>query len=277
MLHAWGAGHYFPETVITNAFLTDLDIGVDDAWVLDRVGIKERRSVLPLDYIRDTRNSDPRAAREAATISCAEMGAAAARLALDRAGVDATDIGLIVAGVNAGDGMIPARAFLIARELGVEPAAFDLTAGCATFHSILALLDQFSAKGSARFVLVVLTEAMTRHVDYHDRTTAVLFGDGASALVVSTTEQGKAQVLACRAFSSPEGAGLITLPHAGHFAQEGRKVQRFAIRESCREIQRLREEVSDLSSTHHFIGHQANRMMLSTICEREEITADRHH
>src|SRR5688572_24479471 len=96
-----GLGHAHPEPEISNRFLESLEIGTDDAWIMERVGIRSRRTVLPLDYIRTTRNRDPRAALEAAVESNATLGARAARMALERAGVAASDVGLVIAGNSA--------------------------------------------------------------------------------------------------------------------------------------------------------------------------------
>ena len=85
-LYLHGLGHFHPETEITNRFLEDLDIGTNDAWIMERVGIRSRRTVLPLDYIRETRNRDPRAAREAMLYGNAETGRRAAEMAIARAG-----------------------------------------------------------------------------------------------------------------------------------------------------------------------------------------------
>ena len=86
MLYLNGIGHFHPENVISNGFLESLEIGTDETWILDRVGIANRRTVLDLDYIRHTRNADPRAAAEASTHTNAETGAMAARMAMARAG-----------------------------------------------------------------------------------------------------------------------------------------------------------------------------------------------
>ena len=86
-LYLHGMGHFHPENVITNQFLVDLDIGTSEEWILERVGIIARRTVLPLDYIKNTKNKEPKAAFEASLYSNAKMGAAAARMALDRAGI----------------------------------------------------------------------------------------------------------------------------------------------------------------------------------------------
>lgn len=91
-------GHFHPNGIIDNAFLESLDIGVDTGWILERVGISQRRTVLPLDYIRDTKNKDPRAAEEAALMTNAQTGAKAARMAIERAGIQPKDIGMIIAG-----------------------------------------------------------------------------------------------------------------------------------------------------------------------------------
>ena len=87
-LYLHGLGHFHPENVISNRFLEDLDIGTTDAWILERVGIRARRTLLPLDYIRDTRNRDPRMSSEAQVYGNAETGRRAAEMAIARAGID---------------------------------------------------------------------------------------------------------------------------------------------------------------------------------------------
>ena len=87
-LHLHGVGHFHPETEITNQFLEDLDIGTSNAWIMERVGIRTRRTGLPLDYIRETRNSDPRMAAEATLYGNAETGRRAAEMAIARAGIE---------------------------------------------------------------------------------------------------------------------------------------------------------------------------------------------
>ena len=86
-LYLHGLGHFHPENEITNSFLESLDIGTTDEWIMDRVGIRSRRTSLPLDYLRETYNRDPRVGIEAAVYSNAEMGRRAADLALERAGI----------------------------------------------------------------------------------------------------------------------------------------------------------------------------------------------
>ncbi len=94
MIYLHGLGHFYPENVITNRFLSDLDIGSSEEWIEERVGIRERRTVLPLEYIRSTKNRDVRAAQEASLYTNAQTAAAAARMAIERAGIAVGDIGM---------------------------------------------------------------------------------------------------------------------------------------------------------------------------------------
>ena len=92
MLYLHGIGHFYPENIITNPFLEELNIGTSEEWIMERVGIRTRRTVLPLDYIRNTKNRDPREAFAAGLYNNAQTGAAASRMALDRAGIKPEDI-----------------------------------------------------------------------------------------------------------------------------------------------------------------------------------------
>ena len=133
MLYLHGIGHFHPENVITNRFLEDLGIGTDEAWILERVGIRERRTVLSLDYIRQTKNRDPRAAHEASLYRNAETAAAAARMAIERAGLRPDDIGLVISGCCTPFCSTPAEAATVAAELGIDATCFDVNSACTSF------------------------------------------------------------------------------------------------------------------------------------------------
>ncbi len=139
-LYLHGLGHFHPENEITNAFLNELDIGTSEAWILERVGIRSRRTTLPLDYIRTTRNRDPRGAQEAALYTHAEAGRRAADMALERAGITAADVGMVIAGSSVTDTATPAEACNIARALGIEAPAFDVNSACTSFFAHLHLV-----------------------------------------------------------------------------------------------------------------------------------------
>ncbi len=272
-----GIGHFRPENVIDNAFLEALDIGTTDEWILERVGIRTRRTVLPLDYIRHTRNRDLRAAHEAALYSNVETGRRAAQLALARAGLRTSDIGLLIAGGCAADMKIPAEACRIAAAMGIECPAFDLGSACSSFVAALHVLRQMSEL--ADFVLVVNPENTTRVVDYSDRSSAVLWGDGSSAAVVSTRVPSRIAIRHTGFASSPEGHGAVRIPDGGHFAQEGSAVQHFAVRTtvSCvAPLVRAHRARPPGSRRLRFVGHQANLLMLQAIARRLELEPEEH-
>lgn len=276
-VHLHGLGHAHPETEITNRFLESLDIGTDDAWILERVGIRSRRTVLPLDYIRDTRNRDPRAALEAAGESNAELGARAARMALARAGIDAADVGLVIVGNSAPDTSAPAEACNVAAELGLEVPSFDVHSACTSLYVQLHLMSWMDPTRVPEWVLLVAPDTLTKTVDYDDRSSAVLWGDGAAAAVVSLRHAARAQVLGSELTSSPAARDKVVIPRGGHFRQEGRTVQMFGIKRMIQAVSRLRDAFEEDGRALHFVGHQANLRMLESVRSGAGIAADRHH
>src|SRR5512136_2673623 len=98
MIYLHGLGHFYPENVITNRFLSDLDIGSSEEWIEERVGIHERHTVLPLEYIRATKNRDVHEAQEASLYTNGQTAARAARMAIQRAGITTADIGMVISG-----------------------------------------------------------------------------------------------------------------------------------------------------------------------------------
>ena len=276
-LYLHSLGHFHSENEISNKFLEDLDIGTTDQWILERVGIRSRRTMLPLDYIRETKNIDPRAALEAADYSNAEVGKRAALQALERAGITTADIGMVLSGCSASDTVSPSEACNIAATLGIEAPAFDIQSACTSFFAQLRVLSMMRPEALPRFVLLVSPEGLTRTVDYRDRSSAVLWGDAAVAAVVSTTEPGRAQIVGTSLVSSPAGADKVVVPRLGHFRQDGRTVQMFAIKKTCMVLRELREEYEDGDRRFNFVGHQANLRMLESVCGRCEIPDERHH
>ena len=276
-LNLLGLGHFHPENEITNQFLEDLDIGTNDEWILERTGIRSRRTALPLDYIRETRNKDPRAAVEAAVMSNAETGAQAAKLALSRAGIAAGDVGLLIGGGCAPDTVTPAEACNIAAALGVEAPCLDINSACSSFIAGIYMLSMMDPTKLPPLVLLVTAEPMTGTVDYNDRASAVLWGDGALAGVLSTKETGRASLVGQTLTSDPAGREKIVIPRLGHFRQEGRTVQSFAIRKTSDRYLSMRDSFRQDDRAFHFVGHQANLRMLESVCRRCEIPDDLHH
>lgn len=277
-LYVHGMGHFHPDNVIDNRFLEELDIGTDDAWILERVGIARRRTVLPLDYIRETRNADTRAGQEAALYSNVETGRRAALVALERAGLTPADIGMVVAGGCCPEMAIPSEACRIAAALNIDAPALDINSACSSFGAQLHMLAGMD--GLPPFVLVVNPENTTRVVDYTDRATAVLWGDGTSAAIVSRQEPARLRVVETTLASSPARWEAVRIPRTGHFAQEGGAVQRFAIKTTgaCLEglLPAARARAQTNGGAVRFIGHQANHLMLEAVARRAAFDPAHH-
>lgn len=276
MLYIHGAGHFHPENIIDNSFLESLDIGVDSEWILERVGIRTRHTVLPLDYIRHTRNADIRDVGEAALYSNAEIGARAARMALERAGLQASDIGMVVCGGSTTQFNAPAEGCAVSAELGISGPAIDLNSSCTSFVAQMHFLDSMRPESLPDFVLVVNPESFTRSIDYSDRSNAVLFGDCAAAAIVSTRVPAKARVCFSTLSSDTTGWNKIRLAANSYFQQEGSAVQAFAIRKTIATLKVLRGEISQDYSRLLFIGHQANLLMLQSVCSSMKIEEQDH-
>jgi 3-oxoacyl-[acyl-carrier-protein] synthase-3 len=276
-LYLHGMGHFHPKNEITNQFLESLDIGTSDQWILDRVGIHSRRTAMPLDYIRETRNSDPRAAMEAAEYSNAELGHRAALMALERSQVPADQIGMVIGGGCAPDFAIPAEAARVANLLEIESTVFDVNSAYTSYFAAMRILSMMDPVQVPLYVLVVAMEVMTRTVDYNDRNSAVLWGDAAVASVLSTRVPGRAEILGSNLESDPSGHDKVMIPRLGHFSQQGRTVQMFAIKKTMGGLQKLEAEYRQDDRNFHFIGHQANLRMLETVCRKCDIPEERHH
>ncbi len=276
MLYLHSLGHFHPENIISNQFLEDLDIGTTNEWIMERVGIKNRRTVLPLDYIRQTRNTNKFESFAVREYTNAQMGAHAARMAIQRAGIKLEDIGLIVAGTSTPDNIAPAEASAIAAELGIEVPCFDLNSACSTFGMQMNFLFRMQPETMPPYVLVINPEEMTRAVSYNDRNNAVLFGDGASAAVISSTIPARIVVSNCGFDSRPSDWKKVAIDWDWNFHQDGKAVQGFAIRTTTKYLKLLQNVAGSEAERLIFIGHQANLIMLEAVCDRGEIAAENH-
>jgi 3-oxoacyl-[acyl-carrier-protein] synthase-3 len=277
VLYLHGLGHYYPENIITNRFLEELDIGASEEWILERVGIRTRRTSLPLDYIRDTKNRDLRAGLDISASDNVRSGGAAARMAIDRAGLSTADIGLVISGGSAPDTLTPAEAALIAAELGIDAPCFDLNSACTSFGMQVDFLSRMMASALPPYILLVNPENLTRSIDYSDRSTAVLFGDGSAAAVVSLTAPSPMRFTSCRCGTRTADCRKVAIPRMGYFQQDGSAVQGFAIRRATESVRLLQASFpSDNGHRFIFVGHQANLGMLRTVCERTEISENHH-
>jgi 3-oxoacyl-[acyl-carrier-protein] synthase-3 len=276
MLYLHGFGHFHPENEFDNAFLESLDIGTTGQWITDRVGIKSRRTVLPLDYIRTTKNKDLRGAQEAALYSNAETGRRAALMALDRAGITPSDVGLVMAGGCSPDTCIPAEAGRIAKLLGISGPAFDVHSACSTFGLQVNLVN-LMGPNAPDYALLLCPENSTRVIDFSDRSSCVLFGDATSAAVVSTRIPSRARVVSSVFNTNAAGCDDVTVPRVGHFSQNGSVVQKFAIKQMTALLSDIQTSVgAERRERVIYVGHQANLTMLEAVCRRCEIPPERH-
>ena len=276
MLFVHGMGDFHPDNVIDNAFLESLDIGTDDAWISKRVGIKERRTSLPLDYIRETRNQEIRGCLEASPLSHLDFVTQAANHAIARAGIEPGQIGMVVCDPGGQFYRTPAVSNLLADALGIKGLCFDLGTACATFGLQLHVLNNMAPEALPDYILVALGSPISWITDYNDRNTAILFGDAAAAAVVSPRIEGGMQVLGTSAGSDSSQWSKIQSPIYGHFTLDGQAVQKFAIKQAVATAKSVVPEDDPSWNNRYFIGHPANMAMLRLACKFLEVPDENH-
>ncbi len=209
-----GIGRYVPERIVTNKEL-EQRMDTSDEWIRTRTGIEERRIA-----------SDD--------IDTSDMGYIAAKRALDNAGISPEQIDLILVATVTPDRPFPSVACMLQEKLGaVHAAALDVSAACAGFMYAMVTAKQFIETNTYKYVLVVGVEKLSKIVDWSDRNTAVLFGDGAGAVVMGKVAEGRGIV----SFElGADGTGGKYLYQDDHIVMNGREVFKFAVRqmgESC--------------------------------------------
>jgi 3-oxoacyl-[acyl-carrier-protein] synthase III len=254
-------GAYVPDAVLSNADLEAM-VETSDTWIVERTGIRERRRVAPGETV-------------------AAMGERAAREALAKAGNPIPDA-IIVATCSA-ETPLPSSACLIQQRLGIAGMpAFDINAACSGFVYALALSDSLIRSRAVSTVLIVASEALTTLTDYTDRSTCVLFGDGAAAAVVGVGE-GDGGIRAVRWAADGADAGLIyfgTRPDDSGGARAIRMAGRGTFRSA---VERLAEAAQQLcaeagwaaSDVDWFIPHQANLRIIEATAKRLGVSMDR--
>jgi 3-oxoacyl-[acyl-carrier-protein] synthase III len=264
-----GVGRCLPERVLTNAELERM-VDTSDEWIAERTGIRERRIASPEE-------------------TTSVLASGAARAALASAQVDARDIDLIVTGTCTPDGMFPSVSTLVQHEVGATRAgAFDVNAACSGFLSALSTATQFIKAGSAQKALVIGAETLSRIVDWSDRSTCVLFGDGAGALVLERAEPGEPGDVGAVLLRSDGGqAGLLYAPgpctppveglrQEARIVMDGRGVYRYAVtamaEASLEAIERAGLQPSDIAMC---VPHQANRRIITAVADRLRMPMDR--
>jgi 3-oxoacyl-[acyl-carrier-protein] synthase-3 len=243
---------------------------------MERVGIRSRRTVLPLSYILETRNHNPAEAIRQSAFTNRQTAAKAAELAMKRAGLRASDIGMVISGSCSPQYCTPAEACTIAAELGIVGPAFDLNSACSSFAVQLHFLNLMRPEAVPDYVLVVSPENTTRLVNYNDRSSSVLWGDASAAAIISTKIPSRWRIVYSVMESDNKRWDKVSIPPGEHFRQEGSAVQAFAIKRSIAVLSEIRRHVTGDPDRLFFVGHQANLRMLQNVCEKAAIAPDRH-
>ena len=268
-----GTGSYAPERILTNDDLAHM-VETSDEWIRTRSGIRERRIA-------------------AANESTSDMGVKAAQRALDDAGVKVSEIDLLAVATVTPDMPMPAAACFIQNKLGIATTAacFDLNAACSGFVYALDTVCAMVASGRYKKALIIGVEKLSAVVDWQDRTTCVLFGDGAGAAVVGASPDRDRGLIGTRLGSYGDGADLLCIPRGGSSAPstpESIAARDHCIRMKGKEVFKLAvrgmdEAARDILEQHHLradqislvIPHQANLRIIEAISQYLELPMDR--
>jgi 3-oxoacyl-[acyl-carrier-protein] synthase-3 len=270
-----GIGGYLPETVVTNDELSRT-VETSDQWIRERTGIHQRHLAQPHE-------------------TCAYMATRACRAALDDAGADASAVDAIILATATPDQAFPATATRVQAALGCGGFAFDLSAACSGFVYALSVADALIRVGQARGVLVVGSEVYSRILNWQDRGTCVLFGDGAGAVLLRAAERGDGGpdrgILSTHLHSDGRLGDILYVDGAvgrpdrpGYLVMNGKEVFRHAVTRLSESVdEALAANGLDRSAVDWLVPHQANLRIVDAIArrlglapERVVITVDRH-
>lgn len=265
-----GTGSYIPEHVVTNDDLTAV-VDTTDDWIRSRTGIRERR-------ITNDRE-----------IGTSYMASQAAKRALENARISAEEIDIIILATSSADRCMPCSACEVQEAIGaVNAFAYDISAACSGFVYALNTVHSFIKSGLCKTGLVIGADTMSKLIDWSDRRTCVLFGDGAGAAVVRATEAGdgivdlvmrsdgtKGNALSCVSRTT-ENFVIGGKPEPGYISMDGQEVFKFAVKRVPECIHELLEKTNtDINDIKYFVMHQANSRMFETIAKRLNVSVDK--
>ncbi|MGI5997171.1 MAG: beta-ketoacyl-ACP synthase III [Lutispora sp.] len=266
-----GTGSYMPETVLTNSYFEErLDTNYE--WIVSRTGIKERRK-----------------AEE--SVATSDIATYAALKAIEDANLNPEDLDMIIVATVTPDMSFPSTACIVQKNIGaINASAFDISAACSGFIYGLSIAEKFIKTGSAKYILVIGAETLSKITDYSDRNTCVLFGDGAGAAVVSSVEENNG-ILASYTGSDGRGGDLLKLPAGGsrmpasmetlanrlHYTKmDGSEVFKFAIKIMGEAAEKALEMCGlDKKDIDYLIPHQANIRIIESATKRLKIPKDK--
>jgi len=268
-----GTGRGVPPRVLTNNDLSKM-VDTSDAWIFERTGIRERHILDP-------------------SLAASDLATEAARNACRKAGVDPATVDCIILGTVTGDCPFPATATFVQKKLGAMPGscAFDLSAACAGFIYGLSIGDAFIRRGQFKRVMVIGVEVLSRIIDWSDRSTCVLFGDGAGAALLAPDESGEHGVLSTHLHADGSLTDILLQPAGGSrepltpealaakrqfVKMNGREVYKHAVRNMAA-ASRAALEANGLvpDDVNWVIAHQANMRIIEGVSERIGIPLER--
>ena len=264
-----GWGTALPERVVTNQDITTL-FDTSDEWIFERSGIRRRRAATG-PFVDPPVPADPPADGLGTT---GTLAAEAGRRAMERAGVQGRDIGLVVLCTTTPDQLIPASSAAVASALGIGSGAMDINAACAGFTYGLVASSGLIAAGAER-VLLIGAETLTRATNWEDRTNAFLFGDGAAAVVLEAVP-GEGSLLGWNLGVDGSLVPLLYANHGSGMVMRGKEVFRRAVlatvQSATASMEKAKIGIDDISL---FVPHQANIRIMEAVASRLGLSADR--
>ena len=244
-----GLGMYVPPRVITNHDLEKI-LDTSDEWITTRTGIKERRIADEWEKASD-------------------LAFPAAKEAIENAGLTPKDIDCVIVATSTPDMSFPSTACFLSDKLGCpKPMAFDISAACSGFIYALTIANSFIKSGQFENILVVGAEVFSKIIDWNDRSTAVIFGDGAGAVVVSKSE-GESDILAAKMKSDGSHWGSLFCPVGEKLKMRGRETFKLAIKSMETASKKVLEKANlTLDDIKLVIPHQANIRIIKALAER---------
>ncbi len=260
-----GTGSYLPEKICTNTDLAKI-IDTTDEWIIDRTGIKARRIAAPYE-------------------TASSMGVIAATKALEAAKINKEQIDLIIVATTTGDRIFPSTACMVQEKLGIHHLpAFDINAACAGFNYALSVADQFIKTGFAKTVLVIGSEVMSRLMDWTDRSTCILFGDGAGAVILSASNQPG--IISTNIHADGRYSDLLFTPNAIAFdtnvvqapkmKMRGNEVFKVAVAKMGQTVLDILE-MNNIAknSIDWLVPHQANQRIIAAVAKKLELPMEK--
>lgn len=254
-----GTGGYLPEQIVTNFDLEKI-VDTTDEWIFQRSGIKQRHKIADNQVTSD-------------------LGVEASKKAIEMAGISVSEIDMIICATTTSDLIFPSTASVIQRKLGITHhcPAFDVQAVCAGFMFAMSIADKYIRLGEAKTILVIGAEALTRLLDYKDRTTCVLFGDGAGAMVVRADEHPRKGILStvlhtngalAEILKCGGGVGTHNLPF-GYLQMNGKEVFKTAVTYLSQVMQEtLNKAGYNAEELDFIVPHQANMRIMQATAEK---------